>query len=85
MRKPDMHTTKTFALGTLIGAAAGAALALLFAPKSGREMRSDIRDRSMRLRDQTAHAVTRMTPRPWRTSMSRRREEAGAPPTEKAA
>ena len=85
MRKPDMHTTKTFALGTLIGAAAGAALALLFAPKSGREMRSEIRHKSRDLRDQTANAVTRLAPRPWRTSASRRMEETEAPPSEKAA
>lgn len=85
MQKPDMQSTKTFALGALIGAAAGAALALLFAPKSGREMRSDIQRQSQRLRQDTANAVTRMTPKPWRSATSRHAQEMESPPTEKAA
>ena len=38
--------TKGFFLGTLIGGAAGAIVALLLAPKSGRELRRDIADKS---------------------------------------
>ncbi len=34
--------TGDFLIGAVIGAATGAALALLFAPKSGRELRGDI-------------------------------------------
>jgi hypothetical protein len=85
MHKPDMHTTKTFALGALIGAAAGAAMALLLAPKSGRELRSDIRRQSDRMRTDTAKMVTRLTPRPWRSAADRHMEEMDAPPAEKVA
>ncbi len=38
--------TYAFLLGTAIGAAVGAITALLFAPKSGRELRQDISDKS---------------------------------------
>lgn len=34
--------TKDFVIGTLIGGIVGASVALLFAPKSGKELRSDI-------------------------------------------
>ncbi|MCW8822579.1 MAG: YtxH domain-containing protein, partial [Ignavibacteriaceae bacterium] len=37
---------KGFLVGFFAGGAFGAALALLFAPKSGKELRQDIRDRS---------------------------------------
>lgn len=40
-----------FAIGFLLGAFVGAVLALLFAPASGRETRSQIRDRSIELKD----------------------------------
>jgi gas vesicle protein len=39
-----------FACGFLTGATIGAAASLLFAPKSGRELRSGIRERAERLR-----------------------------------
>jgi gas vesicle protein len=39
------------------GAAIGAGLALLFAPRSGRQVRADIRDGVQRLRDQAEEAV----------------------------
>ena len=41
----------SFFKGFLWGGIAGAIAALLFAPKSGKEMREDIRKRSMELRD----------------------------------
>lgn len=39
------------------GAAIGAGVALLFAPRSGRQVRADIRDGVQRLRDQAEEAV----------------------------
>lgn len=50
----EMHTmsnTGGFLAGLLIGALAGAAAMLLFAPQSGEETRRQIRDRTMELRD----------------------------------
>lgn len=83
MHKLEMRTTKTFALGALVGAVAGAAFALLYAPKSGRELRGDLRRRGGRLRTGTAHTVARLTPEKWRTAAMRRIEDPG--PAEKAA
>lgn len=40
----DEHSTRDVLLGTLAGAAIGAGLALLLAPKSGEELRGDIKD-----------------------------------------
>ncbi len=40
----------TFAIGLCCGAIVGAALALMYAPKSGVQMRQDITDRTERLR-----------------------------------
>jgi gas vesicle protein len=42
-------TTKSFLIGMLTGAAAGGLAALLYAPKSGREMRKDIGKQKDRL------------------------------------
>ncbi|MCL2039654.1 MAG: YtxH domain-containing protein [Bacteroidetes bacterium] len=42
--KDDTSKVKTFLLGALIGGTVGAVTALLFAPKSGRELRRDIVD-----------------------------------------
>ncbi len=39
----DNGTTKGFIFGLLAGSAIGAVLALLYAPKSGRELRADIK------------------------------------------
>lgn len=41
-KEQDYVSTKDFLVGTVIGATIGAGLALLFAPKSGRELRGDI-------------------------------------------
>lgn len=45
------------AKGLLIGGIVGAAAALLLAPKSGRELRSDITNRYMDVQDKTKRAV----------------------------
>lgn len=44
--------------GALIGSALGAAAALLLAPKSGRELRGDIRDRYVDVQDRTKQILT---------------------------
>jgi len=49
--------TKSFLLGALIGGAVGAITALLFAPKSGRELRRDIVDNSTELYDKATDFV----------------------------
>lgn len=43
--------------GFLWGALVGAGVAMLFAPRSGRETRNEIRDRAIRLRDRAEEAV----------------------------
>jgi gas vesicle protein len=47
----DRNGIGMLALGLLIGALAGAVMALLFAPQSGEETRTMIKDRSIELRD----------------------------------
>jgi gas vesicle protein len=44
--------------GVLIGGLIGAAAALLFAPKPGRELRSDLKTRYMDAQDKTKQVVT---------------------------
>lgn len=46
-------SSKDFLLGTMIGGLVGAATALLLAPKSGRELRSDINDQATYVRLKT--------------------------------
>jgi len=43
--------TKDFIIGTLIGGMVGAAAALLFAPKSGKELRGDINEGASQVKD----------------------------------
>ena len=45
MANENNGTTKGFVLGLLAGSAIGAMLALLYAPKAGKELRADIRAR----------------------------------------
>ncbi|WP_047981560.1 YtxH domain-containing protein [Ornithinibacillus contaminans] len=45
------NSGKDFFVGTIIGAAVGASLALLFAPKSGKELRGDINQGAIQVRD----------------------------------
>ncbi|MBI2793482.1 MAG: YtxH domain-containing protein [Ignavibacteria bacterium] len=46
--------SKGFMLGTVVGGAVGALLALLFAPKSGRDFRRDIADKSEEIVDKAS-------------------------------
>lgn len=46
-----MSKKKGFVIGALVGSAIGATAALLFAPKTGKEMRKDIADKSHDLYD----------------------------------
>lgn len=47
----DNINSKDFIIGTLIGGMVGATVALLFAPKSGRELRGDINQGAMQAKD----------------------------------
>ena len=51
------HPTKPVLTGFLVGGVIGAATALLFAPRSGEETRSQIRDKAVELRDRTTETV----------------------------
>lgn len=57
--------TKDFLIGVLIGGFVGAATALFLAPKSGKEIRSDINTQALSLKDKTTNlrdaAVTKGT------------------------
>ncbi len=44
-------TTKGFVIGLLAGGAIGAIVALLYAPKTGRELRADLKERADDFRD----------------------------------
>jgi gas vesicle protein len=57
MRDNDSKV-KTFLLGALIGGAVGAVTALLFAPKSGRELRRDIVDGTTDIYDKATDFVS---------------------------
>lgn len=48
-----MSDTRATIKGVIIGGVVGAAAALLLAPKSGRELRGDIRDRYHNVQDRT--------------------------------
>jgi gas vesicle protein len=50
----------SFAAGILVGAAVGAVLGILYAPKAGSETREDLRRKGRELREDTADAVTRL-------------------------
>lgn len=50
---------KGLVTGTLIGGIVGAAIALLYAPKSGRELRGDIREKTNKLLTDAETAIER--------------------------
>ncbi|MEO6695509.1 MAG: YtxH domain-containing protein [Ignavibacteria bacterium] len=50
----ESKTTKSFILGILTGGIVGASVALLYAPKSGKELRNDIRLKKDELIDDTS-------------------------------
>ncbi len=54
MGKTENNYWKGFFVGTLIGGIAGAVTALLLAPKSGKELRKDIADKSFELYDKAS-------------------------------
>jgi gas vesicle protein len=51
------NAAKPVLTGFLVGSVIGAATALLFAPRSGEETRSEIRDKAIELRDRTTETV----------------------------
>jgi len=51
------HAAKSVFTGLVVGGVVGAATALLFAPRPGQELRSDIRDKAIDLRDRTTETV----------------------------
>lgn len=55
--------TGTFLFGVLCGAAVGAALGLMFAPKPGSEMRQQLADRTERLRRRASEQAGRLRER----------------------
>ena len=55
--KYEESTVKPFLLGALIGGAIGTITALLLAPKSGRELRSDIADKARDIYDKASGFV----------------------------
>jgi len=48
---------KGLVTGTLIGGIIGAAIALLYAPKSGRELRTDLREKTNKLLTDAENAI----------------------------
>jgi gas vesicle protein len=48
-----------FAYGLLVGTALGAAVALLFAPKPGSELRGQLADATTRIRERAGHVYNR--------------------------
>ena len=71
-----------FAFGLILGAALGAAAALLFAPKSGEEMRSQLVETGMGLKNQAADSTSgvdwRPTASPWAGQAADAVQEAAA-------
>jgi hypothetical protein len=60
-----------FAYGLLVGTALGAAVALLFAPKPGSELRGQLADATSRIRQRAGRCITARRPR-WTTSRAAR-------------
>ncbi|MCS7000092.1 MAG: YtxH domain-containing protein [Bacteroidota bacterium] len=60
-RLDSSNYTRGFWAGALLGGVAGAIIALLFAPKSGRELRRDIAERTSDLYDRAQEALNPKT------------------------
>ncbi|CAH0117659.1 MULTISPECIES: YtxH domain-containing protein [unclassified Paenibacillus] len=52
---------KTFMVGALIGGIVGSVTALLFAPKSGRELRKDIKEGAQQVGEKTQQVVKQVS------------------------
>ena len=59
MHDNDESRSFGFAYGLLVGTALGAAVALLFAPKAGSELRGQLADATSRLRRRAGEAYNR--------------------------
>jgi len=57
-KKEDGIHTKDFIIGAITGAVIGSLAALLFAPKSGKEMRQDFNSQAYTFKDKTDHLRT---------------------------
>jgi len=53
----NVHTTKGFLAGVLLGGLAGAGAMLLLAPQSGKRTRAQIQQKSIELRDQASDSL----------------------------
>ena len=56
--KNDSINTKDFIIGALVGGIVGSLTALLFAPKSGKELRHDLNNGTYMLKEKTDHLRT---------------------------
>ena len=79
-----------FLYGVLLGSVVGASLALLFAPKAGRELRTDLADATSRLRhrageayNEASHAMNDMVEK-GRSAVRRGRQGATDQPASSA-
>lgn len=61
MEDNNSSYTKGFLIGAILGGAAGAIAALLFAPKSGRELRQDIADKTEEVVDKAQQMFNKAT------------------------
>lgn len=59
MQERESNYARGFLVGALIGGAVGAVTALLFAPKSGRELRQDIAERGTDLYDKASQYLNK--------------------------
>ncbi len=61
MEDNNSSYSKGFLIGAVVGGAVGAVVALLFAPKSGRELRRDIADRTEEVVDKAQQMFNKAT------------------------
>ncbi len=67
-----------FVTGMLVGVAVGFGLALFLAPKSGEEMRQDLMQRGIELRDRAGQLGSRVQPGDGENPAERREEKAAS-------